>query len=74
MPTSMPTSMECPAQQLTKTQEIGAVSARAVDASAIVHRHAPPATQGARLPSWMFVVSMIPMALAQIVFQERALG
>ena len=34
----------------------------------------PPATQGARLPSWVFVVSMIPMALAQIVFQERALG
>lgn len=73
MPTSMPTSMERPAQQPTKTQEIGVVSARAVDASAIVHRHVPPATQGARLPSWMFVVSMIPMALAQIVFQERAL-
>lgn len=51
MPTSMPTSMERPAQQPTKTQEIGVVSARAVDASAIVHRHVPPATQGARLPS-----------------------
>ena len=70
----MPTSMGRAAQHPTKTQEIEAASARAVDASAIVHPHVPPATQGARLPSWMFVVSMIPMALAQIVFQERAPG
>ena len=70
----MPTSMGRAAQQPTKTQEIEAASARAVDASAIGHRHVPPATQSARLPTWMLVVSMIPMALAQIVFQVRALG